>query len=106
MDWREPYRTRDAGGSPVAAEAVGWAWIDEIAVAEAQKHGPARLRIESPPLEGDGRAIALYLDRRPIAVATIFRDQMNFAVLVRWRAPLEGEPPAEPAEAAASTEAR
>lgn len=84
--WREPYRSRDAAGSPEAAEAVGWAWIDEIAANE-KGIDPAGLRIESPPLAGDGRVIALYRGTKLLACATIFRDQMNFAVLVRWTAP-------------------
>lgn len=83
-DWRKAYRSRDASGAPDTAEAVGWAWIDKQAKEAADLYGPMNVLIESPPLPGEGRVIALYAHRQPIAVATIFRDEMNFAVLVRW----------------------
>jgi hypothetical protein len=84
VHWRMPYRSRDASGESDTAEAVGWAWIDALAVEAAKRYAKPRLRIESPPLNSDGRAIVLLLDRQPLAAATIFRDDMNFAVLVRW----------------------
>lgn len=84
-DWRKPYRSMDASGAPDTAEAVGWAWIDAIA-AEESKRRPHELQIDSPALAGDGRAIVLYRLTSPIAVATIFRDPVNFAYLIRWRA--------------------
>lgn len=89
-DWREPYRSMDAGGSDTAAENVGWRWIDAIAK-EAKRRNPEGLEIHSPTVAADGRAIALYRGTKLLAVATIFRDPMNFAVLVRWRG--EAEPP-------------
>lgn len=92
-DWREPYRSMDAGGSDSAAENVGWRWIEEIAAQMKPIYGAMRLLIESPALPGDGRVIVLYLDTKPIAVATIFRDQMNLAILVRWRMPIASLPP-------------
>lgn len=55
-------------------------------------YGAMRILIESPPVGGDGRVIALFLDTKPIAVATIFRDSMNFAVLIRWRAQIASLP--------------
>lgn len=85
-NWRKPYRSMDASGGPDTAVAVGWAWIEEIAREPSHYH-PTELRIESPTLPGEGRVIALYRRQSPIAVATIFRDAMNFAVLVRWKAP-------------------
>ena len=86
LDWRKPYRSMDASGSPDCAENVGWAWIEERASEAKEVYEVDRLFIDSPTLPGDGRVIALYLDRQPIAVATVFRDQMNFSVLVRWAA--------------------
>lgn len=85
-DWQSAYRSRDASGAPDTAEAVGWAWIDQRARDAVKIHGEMNVLIESPPLPGEGRVIALYAHRQPIAVATIFRDEMNFAVLVRWAA--------------------
>lgn len=86
--WREVYRSQDAGGSPLSASAVGWAWIEALALeAAATVEDAAALCIETTALDGAGRSIALFYQRKPIAVATIFRDQMNFAILVRWRAP-------------------
>ena len=87
-DWRLPYRSMDASGSPDSAGAVGEAWIDEIAAAES----PGRLSIETPPLGRDGGATVLYRDQEPIAAAFIYRDPMNFAVLIRWRPPLPDRP--------------
>ena len=87
LDWRQPYRSMDAAGSPEAAENVGWRWIEDLAVQQRSAAGdPAGITIESPSLGSDGRAIALYSGTRLIALASIFRDPMNFAVLVRWRA--------------------
>lgn len=93
-DWREPYRSMDAGGSDTAAENVGWRWIEDISRQMKLLYGPDDLLIESPALPGDGRVIALYLATKPIAVATIFRDQMNFAILIRWKAANGSLPPA------------
>lgn len=86
---RRPYRSVDASGDDHAAEAVGWKWIDELAIAEVEKGEPETLHIESPPLAGDGRAIALYRGTKLLAVATIFRDPMNYSVLVRWVSAVE-----------------
>lgn len=82
----EPYRSQDAAGSPEAAETVGWNWINELADQE-RLNDPVLLEIQSSPLTGGGRVIALYRSTRLLACATIFRDTMNFAVLVRWQAP-------------------
>lgn len=86
-DWRLPYRSMDASGEPDTAEAVGWRWIEEVAHETARDREGERLIIHSPQVQGDGRVIALYEGTKPIAVATIYRDEMNFAVLVRWRSP-------------------
>ena len=86
-DWRKPYRSMDASGAPDTAEAVGWAWIDAVATEEIERQGSHHgFAIDSPPLPGDGRVIVLYHETKPIAVATIFRDPVNFSILVRWRA--------------------
>lgn len=82
----------DAGGSDTAAESVAWRWIDEIAAQLKPIYGKSALLIESPALPGEGRVIVLYLKTKPVAVATIFRDQMNFANLVRWRMPIASLP--------------
>jgi hypothetical protein len=82
-DWRRPYRSMDASGGPDTAETVGRAWIEAIAADECDV---GTVFIESPRLGGDGRAIALYRGTDLLALASIFRDPMNFAVLVRWRA--------------------
>lgn len=79
-DWRKPYRSRDASGAPDTAGAVGWRWIEERAQeAKAVYSDHAALRIET-----DSGTIALYRSTELLAAATIFRDQMNFAVLIRW----------------------
>lgn len=85
-DWRLPYRTQDAGGSPDSAGVVGWNWIGNLAQAERDR-GAVLLEIHSTPVGNDGRVTALYRSTELLAVATTFRDPMNFAVLVRWMAP-------------------
>lgn len=77
-DWRVPYRSQDAGGSPESARAVAWAWIDSLAAS----YGPE----EMPHISQDGTSIALYRGTELRALTMIFRDPMNFAVLVRWKA--------------------
>lgn len=85
-NWREPYRTMDASGSPTAAGVVAWDWISDLAQQERKKDA-ALLLIESTPVEGGGRVTRLYRSTTLLAVATTFRDDMNFTVLVRWKAP-------------------
>lgn len=78
-DWRVPYRSQDAGGSAEAAGSVAWDWIE--AVARGQAEHRQELSIHS-----DAGSVILYRGTTPIAVATVFRDPMNFAVLIRWAA--------------------
>lgn len=78
-DWRAPYRTMDASGSPEAAGAVGHAWLIDIAIAESQ-NDPLAVTL-------DENEHALYRDCKLIAAYHIIRDPMNFAVLIRWKAP-------------------
>lgn len=85
-DWRKPYRTMDASGTPDSAMSVGRRWIEEEAEEAARLYGPASLEIDGGRLGADGASIVLYRMTDPIAVATVFRDPVNFAILVRWRA--------------------
>ena len=85
-DWREPYRTVDESGSPEAAGTVGWNWIAELATRERARSAPVLLMTESHPVQGGGRVTTLYRGTELLAVATTFRDSMNFTVLVRWAA--------------------
>lgn len=83
--WLEPYRTMDAGGSPESAGQVGHQWLYEIARAEHELN-PAALSLDNPRLGPDGTAQVLYRGTKLLAAALIFRDPMNFAVLLRYRA--------------------
>jgi hypothetical protein len=82
--WLEPYRSRDAAGSPECALDVGWAWLDQIAVAERDTD-PGALLIETPPLPSDGGSAVLYRGTSPIAAFFVIRDPLNFAILFRWQ---------------------
>lgn len=74
----------DQSGSPETAGAVAWAWTEEVAKKyEAKKGGRADLSITSTSADGNG-VIAIYDGSKPVAVATLFRDPMNFTILVRW----------------------
>ncbi len=89
-DWRLPYRTRDSGGSPESASAVGWEWINAVAEAEPDK---GDLLIDGSGAHSGGASVAaLYRGTKLLAATTVFRDQMNFAVLIRWRATLPTPP--------------
>lgn len=83
-DWREAYRTRDNSGSPTDAGTVGWNWIGELAQQERERDA-ALLVIQDTPVQGGGKVIRLYRSTTLLAVATTFRDDMNFTVLVRWK---------------------
>ena len=90
-DWRKPYRTRDQSGDPASAGAVAWKWINARAEEAALIYGMENISIDAPvrDLARDGRTpsstvFVLYHTTGPIAVATIFRDPMNFSILVRW----------------------
>jgi hypothetical protein len=84
QDWWKPYRTRDASGSADSAAQVGWDWLNAIA-SDEQGMNPDALMIDSPHMDG-GNSAVLYRNRKPIAAMFVIRDQMNFAVLFRWRA--------------------
>lgn len=90
-DWRMPYRTMDASGCPTDAEVVGWNWIGELAQQE-RDHDAASLLINGDPVQGGGRVTRLYRGTTLLAVATTFRDEMNFTVLVRWQNPSLAHP--------------
>lgn len=78
--WRDPYRTMDASGCGTDAASVGWAWIGDLAEkAKACMPDPGALFITQ-----DGGSAALFHSTKLLAVATVFRDDMNFAILVRW----------------------
>lgn len=83
-EWQKPYRTMDAAGSPESASSVAWEWINRLAEASPDGTG----FIENTQLGADNGAIILYRGSKPYAVATVFRDAMNFAVLVRWKDPV------------------
>ncbi len=85
MDWREPYRSMDASGSPEAAGQVGWNWLSEVAQQERDR-GAALLEILTTPLGADGKSGVLYRSTKPVAAYFVVRDPMNFAVLYRWMA--------------------
>ena len=86
----EPYRTRDEAGSPTSAGVVAWNWISELAQRERAKDA-ALLVIQDTPVQGGGKVIRLYRSTTLLAVATTFRDDMNFTVLVRWLSPALAE---------------
>lgn len=86
-DWRLPYRSMDAGGSPESAGQVGWDWLHDIARAEHDRD-PHGLELDQP-LCAEPKHCALYRGCRLIAAYFIIRDPMNFAVLIRWK---EGMP--------------
>lgn len=75
----------DASGSPEAAKDVGWAWINDLAIAE-QRNDPAALYLQTPHRGGYDSLVTLYRGSKLLAVAFTFRDDMNFAVLLRWKA--------------------
>jgi len=83
-DWRQPYRSMDASGSPDSAGQVGHSWLVDIARAEHARD-PRGLELDHPIAPGANYAV-LYRDRVPIAAYFIVRDPMNFAQLFRWRA--------------------
>jgi hypothetical protein len=85
-DWQKPYRTMDASGSPTDAGVVGWNWIGELAQQE-RANDAALLVIQDTPVEGGGKIVRLYRSTTLLAVAATFRDDMNYTVLVRWKAP-------------------
>jgi hypothetical protein len=80
-EWRKPYTSLDAGGSPDSACWVGEQWIEERAAEAVKLYGVGRIT-----LHRDGGSTILYLGTDPIAVATVFRTPMNRATLIRWTA--------------------
>lgn len=85
-DLTQPYRTPDESGSPESAGTVAWNWISELAQAEREADS-VMLEISSDPIEGGGRVTRLYRGTTLLAVATTFRDPMNYTMLVRWASP-------------------
>ena len=83
MTLLEPYRTMDASGTPESAETVAWNWIGELAQ-QQRKEDAVLLQIQGTPVEGGGRVTRLYRGTTLLAVATTFRDDMNFTVFVPW----------------------
>ncbi|WP_066284311.1 hypothetical protein [Blastomonas sp. CCH1-A6] len=81
-----PYRTQDESGTPDSAGTVAWNWIGELAQAEREDDF-VHLEINSRPVEGGGKVTQLYRGTTLLAVATTFRDPMNYTVLVRWVSP-------------------
>lgn len=90
-EWLKPYRTRDESGSPTDAGTVGWNWISELAQRE-RADDATLLNIECTPVQGGGKVSRLYRGTKLLAVATTFRDEQNFTVLVRWRERLTSKP--------------
>lgn len=83
--WKAAFRSRDAAGSPETAGHVAWEWINELARrADAFYPDPNLLEICMPRVAEDAQVITLYRSTQILAAATVIRDQMNFAVLVRW----------------------
>jgi len=80
------YRTRDESGSPTDAGTVAWNWISELAQLE-RKNDAALLVIQCTPVQGGGKVTRLYRSTTLLAVATTFRDDMNFTVFVGWMCP-------------------
>lgn len=62
-DWRRPYRSIDAGGSPESAGQVGHRWLVALARKEHER-SPAGLELDHPP---NGNHSALYRDCKLIA---------------------------------------
>lgn len=83
-DWRRPYRSMDAGGNAAAAGRVAWNWIEDLG---KRLHEQGRdAMIDTDKLSADGFTIQLWEGTALVALATVFRDPMNFSVLVRWAA--------------------
>lgn len=94
-DIADLYRTADESGSPESAGTVAWNWISELARRQRNSE-PCMLEIISSRVQGGGKVTRLYRGAKLLAVATTFRDEMNFTALVRWtaselRTPLEDQ---------------
>lgn len=83
---RRPFRTMDGSD----AEREGREWIEQIGHAHVERTGNP-VFIESQSRPGQDWYIALYQGTRLIACAFVFRDPMNFAVLIRWLPAVEVE---------------
>lgn len=74
------------------AARVAWDWIDGLAVELAKIEDRALLEITTDPWgptylrRSDIQAVVLWRRTKPFAVATIIRDAVNWAVLIRWQA--------------------
>lgn len=76
---RRPFRTMDE----IDAKRVGMEWIEAIGLAIQERTGePCFIEAQSRP-QNDWY-MALYQGARLVACAFVFRDPMNFSVLVRW----------------------
>ncbi len=84
-NWRAPYRSQDESGSKDAAGQVAHDWIFGIAK-QLHDDGCRSLQVDRQSLNGGGGIIALYRGAETIAVATTWRDPLNFTILVRWAA--------------------
>ncbi|WP_417615252.1 hypothetical protein [Parasphingorhabdus sp.] len=85
QNWREPYRSRDMSGGNETASRVAWDWVNEVAIA-AQCENPEMVGIEQAGSDG-GMTLAVYRSTELLAVAHVFRDIVNFSVLIRWKSP-------------------
>ncbi len=56
QDWRRPYRSMDASGSPESAGVVGWEWINQVAEELNAKH-PGEVMIDSASFTGSTKAM-------------------------------------------------
>jgi hypothetical protein len=85
-DWRVPFRSMDAQGGPETAGGRGWDWI--TAVGMRLRSQGRNVSVECGPARDTAGpfTMQLYEGTALIACATVFRDPMNFAVLVRWLA--------------------
>lgn len=85
----EAVRSMDESGSPESVGCIAQAWIGERGKEAAGIYGADRVELVYEP----AKALILYVDRKPMNVATIWRDPMNFSQLVRWSATI-GNPAA------------
>lgn len=83
--WGETINDLDEAGGPDSAFSVAWDWMSEQRDREIRLFGFSVIEIIESPA-GGLKVLALYRGTELRAAATIFRDEMNFAVLLRWRA--------------------
>jgi hypothetical protein len=83
-DWRRPYGSLDYSGSPESCGAVAEAWIQERIELAKKDHPLLDLSIGRDNLQGGGSVIVLSARSAPLAVATIYRTDLNRSMLIRW----------------------